>query len=74
MYMHNDKLIVLQCPRPEAVSILGGLTCFPNHFTEFQVIDSNYLMLKKLQSKDFKVLLSSNFYLITYNVYTVGLF
>ncbi|XP_071163688.1 ral GTPase-activating protein subunit alpha-1-like isoform X17 [Mytilus edulis] len=42
------------CPRPEAVSILGGLTCFPNHFTEFQVIDSNYLMLKKLQSKDFK--------------------
>ena len=45
---------VNSCPRTEAVSILGGLTCFPNHLTEFQVIDATTLALKNLHSKEFK--------------------
>lgn len=47
--------IYFQCPKMEAVSILGGLTCFPNHFNEFQVLDTNIFGLEKLQPKSFKV-------------------
>ena len=46
--------VSLQPPRAEAVSILGTLLSFPNHFLEVPVFQSNLLTTALIEADDLK--------------------
>lgn len=52
--MSKAESRILQAPRAEAVSILGSLICFPNHFGEMPVLQPNAVDMTIMQCNDVK--------------------
>ena len=38
LHFHNSRLYTVQVPRREAITLLGTLVCFPNHYGVIEVL------------------------------------
>lgn len=47
--------LCLQTPRSEALSLIGSLMCFPNHYQDLQVLNVGQLSVESLSSNTLKV-------------------
>lgn len=47
--------LCLQTPRSEALSLIGSLMCFPNHYQDLQVLNVGELSVESLSSNTLKV-------------------